>query len=242
VTDHSGAQPPPPHWRRRQPRVWPAVRGGVVAGIVMVLVAGLAACGSSNTTHGRSSPGPSASGAQSNSVSGPSACITKNQPAAGSGPWKVVQLKTLCGLPVDTSPAATEATQESLTSTKLVFSPVDGQANPGTETSGFAVNYQIPSSYDFERFINVVAFNGTFNQQAAMSELAQLDGGSFHSVPPGPHGGLMQCKPSYNNEECIFGTSTTLGDFTIADTRNELIGANTPVNAIRIRDALEVSA
>lgn len=108
--------------------------------------------------------------------------------------------------------------------------------------SGFAVDYQIPSSYNFERFVNVVAFNGTFNTQVAVSELAQLDSGGFHSVPSGPHGSLMDCAPSYNNQICIFGTSTTLGQFTIADTLNELTGAHTPVNAVRIRDALEVPA
>ncbi|HEY2550349.1 MAG TPA: hypothetical protein VGI64_07205 [Streptosporangiaceae bacterium] len=117
---------------------------------------------------------------------------------------------------------------------------MSGQANPGIEISGFAAGYQTPSSYNFLRFVDVVAFSGRFKPRVAVRELAQLDSGSFHTVPPGPHGGLMECKPVYNNQECIFGTSTTLGQFTIADTLKELTGANTPVNAIRIRDALEV--
>jgi hypothetical protein len=244
VTGHSDTEPPAPAspGRRRQPGVWPGIRGGVVSSVVIVLAVGLTACGRSGTAPGRSSPGPSASGGSGGlpgSASGPSACVTRDQPAEGSGPWKVVQPKALCGLPADNSPEGTEASQEALSSTKLVFSPVSGQANPGTERSGFAVGYQIPSSYNFERFINVVAFNGRFRPHVAVSELAQLDTGSFHTVPSGPHGGLMECAPSYNNQVCIFGTSATLGQFTIADTLNELTGANTPVNAIRIRDALE---
>lgn len=239
----SGFEPPPPAppGRRRQAWVWLGIRGGVV---VFSLAAGLIACGNSGTTHGGSLPGPSASGGSLSGASGPSACVTPGQPAAGSGPWKLIQPKTLCHLPVDNSPQGTEASQEDLNSTKLVFHPVSGQANPGTETSDFGVSYQIPSSANLERFVNVVGFNGTFNTHVAVRELVHLDSGltNFRSVPPGPHGGLMECGPSYNNEVCIFGTKTTLGQFTIADTRKELTGANTAANAIRIRDALEVRA
>lgn len=203
---------------------------------------GLAACGNPGTMHGRSSPGPSSPGGSLSSASGPSACVTPGQPAAGGGPWKLVQPKTLCRLPVDNSPQGLQASQGELNSTELVFRPVSGQANPGTETSGFAVSYQIPSSASFERFVSVVGFNGRFSPQVAVRELAHLDSGftNFRSVPPGPHGGLMECGPSYNNEICIFGTQTTLGQVTIADTRNELTGANSAANAIRIRNALEV--
>lgn len=222
-----------------------SVRGGIIVIGVIVMGVALAACGSSGSAHGHNSPG-STPGGQANSASGPSACVVNGSPGTGSGPWKVVQPTTLCGLPVDKSPASLAASQQSLTATELVFDPVGGQPNPGSETSAFSVGYQIPSSANFERFINVVAFSGTFNQPAAVSELAQLDtnpdipGNVFKSVPPGPHGGLMECAPSFTAEECVFGTSTTLGQFTIEDTLKELTGAATPANAVRIRDALEV--
>jgi hypothetical protein len=220
---------------RRPSRAWLGVRGGIV---VLALVA-LGACGSSSSAprHTASGPRPGY---------GPSACVLKGAPPTGSGPWKVIQPTTLCGLPADNSPQSTEGDQESLTSTELVFDPVSGQANPGHETSAISVSYQIPNGANFERFVNVVAFTGTFNVQAAVSELAQLDtnpdisGNVFKSVPPGPHGGLMECSPVVTNEECVWGTATTLGQFTLADTLNQLTGANTPANAIRIRDAIEV--
>lgn len=223
-------------------RVGTVVIGAIVFGVALV------ACGSSGSPHGHTSPGstPGGQGGQTNSAAGPSACVVKGTAGTGSGSWKVVQPTTLCGLPVDESPASLAASQQSLTATELVFDPVGGQPNPGSETSAFSVGYQIPSSANFSRFINVVAFSGTFNEPAAVSELAQLDtnpvipGNVFKSVPPGPHGGLMECAPSYSTEECVFGTSTTLGQFTIEDTLKELTGAATPVNAVRIRDALEV--
>jgi hypothetical protein len=231
--------------RGKRARIWPGVRGGIaVTGVVVVMVALVGCGGSGGSPHGQNSPGSS----PSNGASTASACVLSGGSAAGSGPWKVVEPRTLCGLPVDNSPVSTEAEQQSLTATELVFSPVGGQANPGTETSAFSVGYQIPSSANFDRFINVVAFNGTFNMQAAVSALAQLDtnpdipGNVFKSVPPGPHGGLMECAPSYSAEECVFGTSTTLGQFEIDDTLHELTGASTATNAVRIRDALEVPA
>jgi hypothetical protein len=234
VTDHYA--PPRPLAHARRSPLWLGARGGIVAAALVAL----GACGTSSTP-----PRHSAASGERPGY-GPSACVVKGAPATGSsGPWKVVQPTTLCGLPADNSPQSASADQEALSGTELVFDPVD-QANPGHETSAFSVSYQIPSGANFERFVNVVAFNGTFNTQAAVSELAQLDtnpdipGNVFKSVPPGPHGGLMECSPVVNNEECVFGTPTTLGQFTIADTLNELTGANTPANAIRIRDALEV--
>lgn len=233
MTDHCMESPS----RRRRSPAWLGVRGGLV---VLALVT-MSACGSSG-----SAPRPAASGPRPGY--GPSACVVKGLAATGNGPWKVVQPTTLCGLPVDSSAQSTEGDQEALTSTELVFDPVSGQANPGHETSAISVSYQIPSSASFERFVNVVAFTGTFNEQAAVSELAQLDtnpdisGNVFKSVPPGPHGGLMECSPVVSNEECVWGTATTLGQFTLADTLNQLTGANTAANAIRIRDAIEVPA
>jgi hypothetical protein len=148
-------------------------------------------------------------------------------------------------MPVDTNPEDVAAAQENLTSTELVFDPVD-QASPGSYTSAFGTSYQIPRTPNVGRYVDVVGFTGTFSPQVAVSELAQLNDtfvtGAFKSVPPGPHGGLMECASEYGNEECIFGTSTTLGQFLISDTLNELTGANTAANAIRIRDALEVPA
>lgn len=155
--------------------------------------------------------------------------------------------RTLCGQPQNTSPQGTAAAQEDLKASELLFSlgSVTGQPSPGTETSAWSVDYETAhSGLGYDRFINVVAFNGRFNPQQAVSQLAQLDNNDypFRAVPPGPHGGLMECAPSYGAEQCVFATSTTLGNFTFQDTLHELTGANSAVNAIRIRDALEVPA
>jgi hypothetical protein len=44
------------------------------------------------------------------------------------------------------------------------------------------------------------------------------------------------------SEECVFATTTTLGNFMFADSLKQLTGANTDANATRIRDAVEVRA
>jgi hypothetical protein len=228
--------------------MWLGIGGGVVVIVVIVIVVGLVAVGKPSTSSGSGSGGTSTSGGQANAAGGPNACALPGNPAGGTGPWKLVEPKTLCDLPLDTLPQDVAAAQESVNSTELVFDPIGGQANPGTYTTAFGVEYQIPSSANFERFINVVGFTGTFNTQAAVSELEQLDenpdipGNVFKSVPPGPHGGLMGCEPVYSAEECVFGTSTTLGQFTFEDSLNELAGAHSAANAIKIRDALEVPA
>ena len=106
--------------------------------------------------------------------------------------------------------------------------------------------YETPSHLGVYRFIIYQGFTGTFNQAAAVSALANqnenpdIPGNVFHSVPAGPHGGVMECAPSYSAEDCVFATPTTLGYFEIDDTSNELTGTHTDANAIRIRDAVEV--
>jgi hypothetical protein len=241
---YGAQQPPQPPKRGNRTGVWVGVGVVAVGVVVVVLVFALSPGGKPGPAHpsSTSSAGPT-------SASGPLACELPGTPTSGSGPWKLVQPKTLCHLPPDTRATDIAAAQEELNSTELVFDPV-GEPSPGNYTSAFGVGYEIPSAEadDWNRFINVVGFTGTFNPQVAVSELAQLDenpdipGNVFKTVPPGPHGGLMECAPVYSSEECVFGTSTTLGQFTIDDTLNELTGANMPANAIRIRDALEVPA
>jgi hypothetical protein len=169
------------------------------------------------------------------------------RPAGGTGPWKLVTPRTLCGLPQNNSAQQQETGQGLLGLTEEnLFGPLAVLPDVGNETSAFATSYNTPDRLGVYRYVNVLAFNGTFNPTTAVHALATADensdipGNVFHSVPAGPHGGVMECAPSYTAEECVWATSTTLGDITIDDTSNELTGDHTDTNAIRIRDALEV--
>jgi hypothetical protein len=217
--------------------LWLGIGGGVIVAVIILVVAVLLA-----------NIGSSGTGGLPSTASGPSACVLAGSPSGGSGPWKLVKPTTLCGMPQDTTPGGLQADQELLSATQLIFNPLAGQPSMGNETSGFAVSYEVPEHLGFTRYVNFVGFDGTFNPQVAVSSLAQQDenpdipGNVFHPVPAGPHGGAMECAPSYSAEECIFATSTTLGDMMIDDTLGQLTGSHTGTNAIRIRDALEVPA
>jgi hypothetical protein len=218
--------------------LWLGIGGAVLAIVVAAAVVVVAKSGPSLDTGGLPA-----------SALGPSACVTGGQSAGATGPWKLIEPRTLCELPQLTSASAQAAAQELLSSTELIFNSGGVYPDFGSETSDFAVSYETPLHISALRYVNVVGFNGTFNPAVALSVLSQIDaspyirGDVFHSVPAGPHGGAMKCAPVYQfSENCIFATSTTLGDFTFEDSLKELNGANTDANAIRIRDALEVRA
>jgi hypothetical protein len=182
------------------------------------------------------------------SALGPSACVTSGH-SSSTGPWKLTEPQTLCELHQDNSPTAQSAAQELLSSTMEVFNPGSAYPNFGSETSDFAVSYETPLHISGLRYVNIEGFNGTFNPTTAVSVLAQinqnpdLNGDLFHSVPAGPHGGGMECvQLSGFTSQCVFATTTTLGEFQFEDSLKQLTGANTDANAIRIRDAIEVPA
>lgn len=146
--------------------------------------------------------------------------------------------RTLCGLPVDSR--ALQSGQADLGATES-----DLGVNGIAYASGVSEGYETPNGAEAKsyRFVTYLGFNGKFNPAQAMSVLESGDDETFHSVPAGPHGGLMACAEQYPNvADCVWATSTTLCDIDIEDTSLELVGTHADANAIRIRDAVEVPA
>jgi hypothetical protein len=245
-----GAQPPPPYGappyghparppkRRRRRGLWLGIGGGVVALVIIIVVVVAVTSKSALDTGGLPA-----------SALGPSACVTSGPSGSGAGPWKLTEPQTLCELHQDNTPTAQAAAQELLNATLEAFNPGSAYPNFGSETSDFAVSYETPLHISAQRYVDVEGFNGTFNPATAISVLTQINenpdlkGDVFHSVPAGPHGGGMDCVPlSVFTEQCVFATTTTLGEFQFEDSLKQLTGANADANAIRIRDALEVQA
>jgi hypothetical protein len=174
---------------------------------------------------------------------GPSACVTTGS-SSGSGAWRVTEPRTLCGDPIDTSAEGQEISQENLKLTEIDFSPLVETSNIGSYTSGFSTSYILPDGLGMSRSVDVTALNGHFNTQAAVKTVEEYiaePGEVFHTMPPGPHGGILQCAQPYTySADCVFGTDTTIVDITVLDSSEELIGANSGATAVEIRDALEV--
>jgi hypothetical protein len=218
--------------------LWFGIGGGVVV-LVIIIVVVVAATGK---------PALDTGGLPASAL-GPSACVTSGQSGGSTGPWKLVEPQTMCELHQDNTPTAQEAAQALLNSTLEVFNPGSAYPDFGSETSDFAVSYETPLHISALRYVDVEGFNGTFTPATALSVLTQINenpdlkGDVFHSVPAGPHGGGMDCvQLSVFTEQCVFATTTTLGEFQFEDSLKQLTGANADANAIRIRDALEVRA
>jgi hypothetical protein len=153
---------------------------------------------------------------------------------------------TLCGEALDTSEQGQELRQEDLKIAELMFNPLVETTNIGSYTSAFSASYNAPAGMGVTRLVNLNAFNGHFNAQAIVQAMASLSSTTtevFHAVPPGPHGGAMECaRAGQFTAECAFGTATTAVDIEFMDTSGELVGAHAAATAIEIRDALEVGA
>ena len=79
--------------------MWLGIGGAVAAIIAAVAVVVLLA-----------KPGTSSTGGSPSSALGPSACVT-GKSGGGTGPWKLIQPRTLCGLPLGNSAQAQQANQ-----------------------------------------------------------------------------------------------------------------------------------
>jgi hypothetical protein len=227
---------PPKSWRRLP----------LVLGVVIFVTIAVTACSSVvSQKQSKTAEKPSSAPTEENlgNALGPSACITASN-ASGTGAWKMVQPRTLCGQPLDTTAQRRAVDQESLQVAELTFNPLVETTNLGNYTSGFAAGYELPAGLGVSRFVNIVAFNGHFNAVAmvnAMVSQSAAPGEVFRTMPAGPHGGILQCAISGPySADCVFGTATTIAYVTIEDTKKELVGAQAGATAIDIRNAVEV--
>jgi hypothetical protein len=236
-------QPQPPRGRPRT-GMWLGIGGGAAVAIIVVVVVIFALA----------SPGgrPSASATTPSASTTPAASATTQVPAAcpepaqsgGSGPWTVVQPQTICDLPLDTSAAELEANQElvSAVESDVSTSTLNGpSAGSYTSSVGAGYEYRPGTVKNVYRSVGFAALNGTFNVPAAMTSIESNYGITFQNLPPGPHGGMLACARLGGQPLCAFATSTTLCQFNIIDTTNEL-DANLAANALSIRDTIETKA
>jgi hypothetical protein len=229
---HDGGPGTPARRRRLRTRL------GAAASCGMLAVA-LAACSSAASKPvaphpSPSRPSPSASSGLSASAMGPSACVTADRPAAGSGPWTLISPRTVCGLPLDNSSDYQQSGQVLAGEYKLLLN-MDGG---GTPKSTVTLEYQSPRIPNFYRSISVVGFEGRFRPAVAVRVIEE-EGYSYSNLPPGPHGGALACANVEGAENCVWATSTTLCSLSIIDLSHELLGASIAANAVRIRDAVE---
>lgn len=178
-------------------------------------------------------------------VSGKSGLTASACPGSVSGPWKLAQPSTVCGIPISQDADFNQIAQTELQGAELAFSDPGGF---GSYTNGLAFqamypNFNSPGPY---LSIQVFGFNGTFtNVNAAVKAIESDDFETFYTVPAGPHGGVMQCAVDTIDEtqECVFGTSTTLADIQFAFQNLSIpAGISADASAISVRDAIEVQS
>ncbi len=240
---HDGGPGVPP--RRRRLWAWPRIAAGSV-----LVVAAVSACSSagqpSSSRPPASTPPPSAkpldtvpstTAPVTGSALGPLACVTAGRQAGGSGPWKLISPRTLCGLPQFDSAQYVQSGQSLASMDKMLF----GMDNVGPVTATVTLTYQSPKTPNFYRSVAFVGFEGRFRPAAAINAM-ELPSYTYTSEPPGPHGGMLACGRTQGAWDCVWATPSTVCDVEILDTTGELIGANIGVNAVRIRDALEAPA
>ncbi len=244
-----------PPQRRRGGIVWLVV-GVTAAALALIVVVVLA------VKPGPSSTKPGASGASPNSSSRPSAGSQPGKepaglvsgssglsagkcPGSGSGPWKLVQPSTVCGIPISQDAAFTQIAQTELQGAELAFT-IPGGFGHYTNGVAFQAMYPDINSPGPYLSVQVFGFNGTFtNVTAAVKALESDDGETFYTVPAGPHGGVMQCAQDSDDQiqECVFGTSTTLGDIQFAFQNLSIpAGISADASAISVRNAVELQS
>jgi hypothetical protein len=236
VIDQFGARTGFPRGQRA--RRW---LGTCALAIPAVLAAGCAGSQGSTTGTPAANPNPTPSPTSvPSSALGPAACEVTGQ-AGGTGPWKVTAPRTLCGEPMDLTASDKQSNQALLKVSALLFAP-GLYPGAGQAKSGFAVGYESPNGLGIYRNFTVLAFNGNFpNPVLTMTDQAGDDSlTTFHRVPPGPHGGVMECGKDEGEVDCVFATSTTLADFSFGDTSGQLTGARRDAVALEIRDAVEI--
>lgn len=254
-----GSFPPP---QRGQGRIWLIGVGiGLVATLLIVILAVALHSGSSSPGSGPAalhpttgasqppapSPAPTPAGGTPGAVpagviSGSSGLSASACPQTSSGPWKLVQPPAVCGLPMG---------QDLFDTARLDLDGAETQFSLGnfgsySSTVSFAAQPSGSSAGSVYASIQVYGFTGRITDTgAAFRALEAGTGEKFYDVPPGPHGGSMQCaqEADYQIQECVFATSTTLGDiqFSFGDLKIPA-GISADASAIAVRNAVEVHA
>lgn len=257
-----GGQPPYPG--SLSPRsggkrgMWLGIGGGAVVIIAVIVL--IVATGSGKGNGKSASASPTATASASPTLSGPAApssMLTGKDIAAsscpqnsGSGPWEakapsLPQNVSWCGM-------MTGGNEQSLSNAQgaeLYFTDPGNFGSYtnviGIDTYGNSLDGPINGGAAF-------VFNGKFtNFSSALNSLETNDQSGdnfqFYNVPPGPHGGVMQCgqysdtKDQLYGAYCVWATPTTLGNIEIDYNNGLNNGINLDATAISIRDALEVS-
>jgi hypothetical protein len=190
-------------------------------------------------TTGAASPPPP-------SPTGPSACLLPGHAASGKGPWKFALPRTLCGLGKNNTSQMRKSNQAMADAlqTALSTNGLGGLPDAGHFTSSHAQAYQLGANQSgIYRSVAFVGLKGSFSPAAAVATLGSALQASapLGVVPAGPHGGAMRCAPASGDAwQCVWATTSTVGEFQIIDTTGELTGRHMAANAVRIRDAIEV--
>jgi hypothetical protein len=257
-----GYQPTP----RGSGRVWLVGIGvGVLVVILIVVLVVVVKPGSSSSGSGSPRAGASATlpgsapsgGSQPSAtpsgspgsvpagvISGNSGLSGSSCPGSSSGPWKMIQPNSVCGVPLSTDQALNSIAQDEMKGAEIEF---DFPGGFGSYTSGIAFQSMPPDNSNSPYLgIQVYGFNGTFtNLTAAVKAMESVSSETFYDVPAGPHGGVMQCGLDTTDDiqECVFATPTTLGDIQFTF-QNLTIppGISADASAIDVRNAVEVKS
>jgi hypothetical protein len=204
--------------------------------------AAVAACGSSG---GTKPSGTKTTGAEPASA-GANACQV---PAtSGSGPWKMVAPKQLCGMAYNSKPSTVAQYKAVVATEQLNFnSDLSGYGAIGKPTGGWAAGWETPNE---SQLVDVDGWTGTFKPKPAMQAFASGANGTYAFKPasPGPHGGVMECGQATQNAgvgdfECVFATATTIGVVHIQDVKNQLTApARMATVTQQIRNSVELPA
>jgi len=228
---------------------------GVTLAAIILTVVVIVAVQPSSSTSGTPNNAPSGNAAPTAGshtatepaglLSGKSGLTASACPGSGSGPWKLAQPSTVCGIPISQDADFNQIAQTELQGAELAFTDPGGFGN---YTNGLAFQAMYPTFNSPGPYlsIQVFGFNGTFtNVNAAVKAIESDDFETFYTVPAGPHGGVMQCAEDTTDEtqECVFGTSTTLGDIQFAFQNLSIpAGISADASAISVRDAIEVQS
>lgn len=259
-------QPPHPAFRppgrRKRVGLWLGIGAGVLVLIVVAAIGAMAAFGAMIKNHQRSQAAAAAASdartleKNSSSAPAPSALVSGRSGAGlpcpqakGDGPWQLIE--------------------PGLNNVDFCGSLTDGNTVEKTEVNGAYLWFQDPGGFGtyskknsyiaFDAVENgvpylglqVYGFNGKFtNLDEAMGALEQNSvpdpNEKFYTVPPGPHGGKMQCEMSSDPkaglylQECVWATTTTLGYIQFSYDKGFAPGVSPDATAITIRDTLEV--
>jgi hypothetical protein len=244
-----GYQPPP----RGNRNTWLIGTGiGLAVVLVVVAVVVVVKLGSKSPTPNPTA-GPTSTGQPTSNPTGtssgnvPAGVISGSSglsgcPQPSSGPFKLAQPSSVCGIPMSTDSDLTQIAQTELQTSELAFTYPGGFGNYTSTVSLVAEPPQNSSSQYFN--IQVFGFNGTFSNPTAAVKAMEIDPTEkFYNVPAGPDGGVMQCAADKTDslQECWWATSTTLADVQFYFSNLSIpSGISADASAIDVRNAVEV--